>query len=284
VPKLAVVGQPIAHSLSPAMQTAALAEAGLAGEWTYEAIELAPEEFDAAMDRLSRDPSWVGVNVTIPHKEAALAIATEASEAARAIGAANTLTFYREAGERPAIAAENTDAPAVVEAVRAQSVELAGCRALVLGAGGSARAAVWGLGSEGAEVTIWNRTHERGAALAAEFGASLVAAGDLPAPEGFDLLVNTTSVGLDASPSRETSPILKPFGFAADQLNEDQVVVDLAYGKTETELLRAAKERGARTVDGREILVRQGARSFTLWTGLAAPLAAMNRKVLPRHP
>lgn len=265
------------------MQTAALAEAGLAPEWTYEAIEVAPAEFEDAIRALAADPSWVGVNVTIPHKEAALALATRASEAARAIGAANTLSFHRERGEGPAIAAENTDAPAVVDAVVAQGLELAGCRALVLGAGGSARAVVWALRAEGAEVTIWNRTYERGAALAGELSVSVVPEGQAPHPEQFELLVNTTSIGLDSGASRESPPSLKPFGFAVDQLREEQVVVDLVYGPAETGLLRAAKERGAGTVDGREILVRQGARSFALWTGLEAPLATMYRTVLPRH-
>lgn len=284
MPRLAVVGQPISHSLSPAMQTAALEAVGLADEWTYVAIELAPEDFEVEIQRLSGDASWAGVNVTIPHKEAALALASEASPAARAIGAANTISFRREPGASPTITADNTDAPAIVDAVAAQGVDLAGCRALVLGAGGSARAAVWALRSEGAEVTVWNRTHARGAALAAEFGATSTAEGEPPDPGGFELIVNTTAIGLADDSSRETAPSLKPFGFSADQLGVEQVVVDLAYGPAETELLRAARERGAKTVDGREILVRQGARSFTLWTGLEPPLTAMNRAVLPRHP
>jgi shikimate dehydrogenase len=284
MPRLAVVGQPISHSLSPAMQTAALEAVGLAGEWTYEAIELAPQEFAAAIERLAADESWAGVNVTIPHKEAALDVSSEASEAARAVGAANTLSFHRRPHGRPAIAADNTDAPAIADAVADQGVSLDGCHAMVLGAGGSARAAVWALRSHGAEVTVWNRTHARGAALAAEFGAAVTSEGEPPAPERFELIVNTTAIGLADDPSRETAPNLKAFGFRADQLGVEQVVVDLAYGAAETELLRAARERGARTVDGREILVRQGAKSFTLWTGLEPPLAAMEKAVLPRHP
>jgi shikimate dehydrogenase len=284
MPRLAVVGQPISHSLSPAMQTAALEETGLAPDWTYEALELAPEEFEGAIAKLLGDRHWAGVNVTIPHKVAALEVASEASEAARAIGAANTLTFRRAPGELPVIAAENTDAPAIVDAVREAGLDPAGAAALVLGAGGSARAAVWGLAHAGADVTIWNRTHARGEALAEEFGVGVAAEGEPPAPGGIPLVVNTTSIGLIDTSSRENPPNLKPFGFEADQLGEEQIVVDLVYGSADTELLRAAKDRGAKVIDGREILVRQGARSFKLWTGLDAPLATMTRAVLPRHP
>ena len=123
MPKLAVVGQPISHSLSPRMQTAALRACGLTGEWSYGAIELSPEEFEGAVGRLSGDRSWAGLNVTIPHKAAALAVASRASEAARAIGAANTLSFHRADGERPQISADNTDAPAIVDALAAAGLD-----------------------------------------------------------------------------------------------------------------------------------------------------------------
>jgi len=111
MPKLAVLGQPISHSRSPAMQSAALAELGLAGEWTYEAIEVTPEKFEARVGAMPAE-GFVGANVTVPHKLAALAVADEASEAARSIGAANTLSFD---GER--IAAENTDAAGFLDAL-----------------------------------------------------------------------------------------------------------------------------------------------------------------------
>jgi shikimate dehydrogenase len=282
MPQLAVVGQPISHSLSPRMQTAALRACGLAGEWTYGALELSPEEFAPAIATLAADEGWAGVNVTIPHKAAALAVAGDASEAARAIGAANTLSFRRDEGEAPAISADNTDAPAIIDSIAAAGREAAGARALVLGAGGSARAAVWALREAGAAVTVWNRTHARGAELAAEFGAAAVPAGESPRPERFDVLVNTTAVGLGSGDaSRETGPIFKALGFGVDQLNDQQVVVDLAYGSVATELITAAKGRGARTVDGLEILVRQGARSFQIWTGLEPPLEAMEQAVRP---
>ena len=145
------------------MQNAALAEMGLAGEWTYEAIDVEPERF---AERVAAMPGegFAGANVTVPHKLAALAVADEESRAAREIGAANTLTF-RDGG----VIAENTDAPGLVAAIG--GVER-GTTALVLGAGGSARACVWALVGEGAEVQVWNRTQERAERVAGELGAS----------------------------------------------------------------------------------------------------------------
>ena len=154
MPRLAVLGRPVSHSRSPAMQNAALAELGLAGEWSYEAIEVAPEGFEALVRSLAAE-DFAGVNVTVPHKLAALAIADRASQAAGEIGAANTLSF-NDGG----IEAENTDATGLIAALPEPP---AGRRALVLGAGGSARAAVWALRNAGAEVSLWNRTPAKAA-------------------------------------------------------------------------------------------------------------------------
>src|SRR3954447_23731189 len=161
MPKLAVLGQPISHSRSPAMHNAALAALGLAGTWTYRAIEVAADHFAARVRAMPRD-GFVGANVTVPHKLAALALSDEASEEASAIGAANTLSF---AGGR--VVAENTDAIGFLDAL-SNSPE--GKRALVMGAGGSARAVVWALLDRGADVAIWNRTSARAGVLARELG------------------------------------------------------------------------------------------------------------------
>ena len=110
----------------------------------------------------------------------------------------------------------------------------------------------------------------------------MIAEGEPPAPAGFGALINTTAVGLGSDhASRQPGATFKALGFGADQLGEEQVVVDLSYGSAETELITAAKARGARTVDGLEILIRQGARSFTIWTGLEPPLEAMEQAVRP---
>lgn len=266
--RLAVLGQPIAHSLSPAMHGAAFRALGIEREWSYEAIELSPEGFAAGVDELRRS-GYVGANVTIPHKEAALELADEASAAADEIGAANTLSFT--AG---GVAAENTDAPGLIAALPSDP---AGAAALVLGAGGAARAAIWALREAGADVSVHNRTALRGAAVAAELGVEhLERDGELPARR-FDLIVNATSVGLAKGGPAASRPAsgLKELGFGADAFSDRQVVVDLVYGATATELLAEASRAGATVVEGREVLVRQGAESFRIWTGLDPPLEPM---------
>lgn len=267
MPKLAVLGQPIAHSRSPAMQTAALRALGLAPEWSYDAIEVAPADFDSLVRSLP-ERGFAGVNVTVPHKLSALAVADESSAAAREIGAANTLVFAKGR-----IAAHNTDAAGIVAALPRSP---AGVRALVLGAGGSARAAVWGLREAGALVSVWNRTPARAAALAAELG---VEHAEDPAGR-FGLVVNATTVGLaeasaaDGAAGEAGVSALKALPIAADAVSAE-VVMDLVYGISETQLVRAARAAGAEVVDGIEVLVRQGAESLRIWTGLVPPLAVM---------
>ena len=273
--RLAVVGQPISHSLSPPMQTAALRELGLDGEWSYEAIELSPEGFDAGVGEL-RERGYVGVNVTVPHKLAALTLADDASAAARAIGAANTLTFSGEG-----IRADNTDAPGLLAALPA---DLEGRRTLVLGAGGAARAAAWALAGAGAVVEVHNRTRLRAAELAAELGVETLAEPEPGATlplAGFDLLVNATSVGLATGDSAagQVGDDLKKLGLTADEFSDRMVVVDLVYGAAPTELVSAAIAAGATVVDGLEILVRQGAESLRIWTGSEPPLEAMRAAI-----
>jgi shikimate dehydrogenase len=274
--RLAVLGHPVGHSRSPAMHNAAFAELGLADEWSYEAIDVSPEEFADRVGAM-RAEGFVGANVTVPHKAAALELVDDASEVASAIGASNTLSF-----ERDAIRADNTDATGFLASLPEPPT---GKRALVLGAGGAARAVVWALAGEGAEVEVWNRTPERAERLASAFAVTVVAT---PAPdredwrlrtEDFDLIVNATSVGMGASRHGGEATGLKALRMDADVLHHRQLVVDLAYGPDETDLTRAARERGATVVDGIEVLVRQGAESFRIWTGIDPPLEAMRRAV-----
>jgi shikimate dehydrogenase len=272
--RLAVLGQPVSHSRSPAMHNAALAELGLAGEWSYEAIEVAPADFAALVRRLPAE-GFVGANVTVPHKVGALELADDPSEAARAIGAANTLSF---ASGR--IAAENTDAWGFLDALPAPP---AGKRALVLGAGGSARAVAWALVEEDALVSIWNRTPEKAERLAHELGASSLPAGDArTSMTDFELIVNATIVGMGAS--GQGAADLKSLPVGADSLSERNQLVDLAYGPAETELAKVARARGATVVDGLEVLVRQGAASLRIWTGQDPPIETMRRAARAGQP
>jgi len=270
--RLGVLGWPVAHSRSPAIHNAALSALGLT-DWHYQRLPVAPGVFAETVRALPA-AGFVGANVTIPHKRAALALSTNRSEAAAAIGAANTLTFAPDG----AIAAENTDAPGLMLAINALLELPAHPRALVLGAGGSARAAVWALREAGAEVSVWNRTSARARALAEELSVRAV-----DAPEPADVLVNCTSVGLEDASRIELSAsadqALNQLGITFDQVGEYPNVVDLVYRSGSTQLLAAARAHGSRTVDGLEVLVAQGALSLEIWTGRRAPIEHMRRAV-----
>jgi shikimate dehydrogenase len=246
-----VLGFPVAHSRSPAMMNAAFAALGL--DWRYVKLPVPPERFEETARALPGS-GYRGANVTIPHKLAARALADELSHAAAAIGAANTLSF-----EEGRVLADNTDAGGLLDAL---GEDPRGRSALVLGAGGAGRAAVWALREASAEVAVWNRTPERARRLAADFEVEHA----VRPGRTVDILVNTTSLGLHG----EDLPAELELGPAA-------LVVDLVYGPEPTALCRRAEATGARVVGGLEVLVRQGARSLELWTGKAAPLDAMRR-------
>ena len=252
--RFGVLGWPVAHSRSPRM----MAAAGL----TYQLLPVPPDLL-AETVRALPGAGFRGANVTIPHKEAALALADDASADARAIGAANTLTFAPDG----AIRADNTDAPGLLAALG----DRPRTSALVLGAGGSARAAAHALRGAGARVAVWNRTPERARRLADELGVQATAHA-----ASADVLVNCTSVGLvDPSATFNHLPL------APDDLTTYATVVDLVYRPGGTALLAAAARRGVATVDGLEVLVQQGALSLRLWTGRQAPVAAMRSAVRP---
>ncbi len=253
---LGVAGFPVSHSRSPAMQNAALAALGL--DWLYVPLPLPGDRFPETVVALPGS-GFRGLNVTVPYKLAAHDLADELAPAAAAIGAVNTLTFADGA-----VQGENTDAGGLIDALGEPPT---GRHALVLGAGGAARAAVWALADAGAaEVSVWNRTPERAAALAADLGARLA-----HLPEAPDLVVNCTSVGLEGSPVGEEA--LAALGLTG--ADSPATVVDLTYGARPTPLQEWAERGAARFVGGLEVLVRQGARSLELWTGREAPVEVM---------
>ena len=233
------------------MHNAAFRSLGLG--WCYVALPVPPGLFDETVRALPAS-GYRGVNVTIPHKRAALALADEATDAARAIGAANTLTF-----EDGRILADNTDAPGLIASLPCAA---RGMTALVLGAGGAGRAAAWALREAGALVAVWNRTPERARALAEELGV-----GAVEVPADADLIVNATSVGLSEKDALDDLPLAA--------VETPQVAVELVYGGGATPFQAWAESGGARVVDGLEVLVRQGALSLELWTGREAPLEVM---------
>ena len=270
-----VLGYPIAHSRSPAMHNAAFRELKL--DWRYFKLPVRPELFEETVRALPAS-GYRGVNVTIPHKLAALALADAATEAARGAGAANTLTFEPDG----TIEADNTDAGGFLDALGESP---RGRRVLVLGAGGAARAVAWALGEAGAAaVLVWNRTRERAVELAHELGVEAV-----PVPVAADIVVNTTSVGLAAGGASAGHDAARARDEAMSELRvaslaPPAVVVDLVYAPGTTPVVAWGQQVRARTVDGLEILVHQGARSFERWTGRQPPLETMRAAArLPRR-
>lgn len=245
-----VVGSPITHSLSPAMMTAAFAAAAL--DARYEAREIPPQDWPAAMSALHRE-GIAGANVTVPHKEGALVGSLDATPVARAIGAANVLV-RREDGWL----ADNTDGPGFLEWVRAEAAEpWLEREAMVLGAGGSARAVVWALLQGGCPlVRVVNRSRTRADALArAAPGRIRSEPPGAPGPEA-GLVVQCTSLGLNAD---------DPLPMRIELLDGAARVLDLVYPATQ--FVRAARERGLAASDGLGLLVAQGALSVERWTG-----------------
>jgi shikimate dehydrogenase len=259
------------------MHNAAFEALGM--DWRYELLPVEPERLEAFLRDLPAR-GFVGANVTIPHKLRALELADSATEVARAVGAANALTFR---GGR--IEAHNTDVEGFLAALRERVPEApAGMEATVLGAGGAGRAVVYALLQAGAaRIRVWNRHPDRARELVAGF-AEIAPKGRLEALESDisrpgDLLVNATSVGMPRE-HEEGQPALKEesvkeLPVSADVWGDRQIVVDLVYRQEGTPLVRLARSRGVRCVDGFDVLVHQGAASFRRWTGREAPLGAM---------
>ena len=276
-----IIGWPIAHSISPRFQQAGLDALGIAAE--YRPYAVAPDGVAAFVAGL-RAPGVAGINVTVPHKEAVIPHLDEIDDWAAAAGAVNTIV-HRDGR----LAGYNTDGYGFLRALNKEGAfDPAGKRALILGAGGSARGVVQALLHAGiGRLHIANRTLARAdalAQLAADRGVpatSLPLSSELLSPEPFsnnaladaaagaDLIVNCTSLGMTHGPDADASP-LPPSGIPATAL-----VYDLVYNPPLTPLLRAAQGAGAATLGGIAMLVYQGAAAFELWHGRPAPVAAM---------
>jgi len=253
-----VILHPAGHTRSPAMHNAAFAALGL--DAAYLAFDVRPEALADAV----RGARALGVRqlaVSIPHKIDVMAHVDEVDDVARQIGAVNTVT---RSGDR--LVGANTDWIGAVRALEAEGgAKLDGARAVVLGAGGAARSVVFGLRRRGAHVTILNRTAARAQELCRELDAQ--ASGGLHELRdvAYDVLVNTTRVGL----SEDASPV------SADALRADALVMDAVYDPPDTRLLQDARARGARTVGGKWWLVHQAAEQLSLWSGRDAPITVM---------
>jgi shikimate dehydrogenase len=273
-----LIGWPVSHSVSPPMHNAAFAALGL--DWCYVPLPV-PVEPPAAIGDAVRGLAALGLagaNVTVPHKQAVMPHLDRLSPAAQAIGAVNTLRVEPDG----TIFGDNTDAPGFVADLRSHGVDPAGQHVLVLGAGGSARAVVYGLASAGAaSIIIANRTVARAEALAAALQPQVAACPlhpcSLPhdlyrAAEQAGLIVNCTSMGM--TPQMETMPWPDDLPF-----RPDQTVYDLVYNPPQTRLLQHAAAGRAHTIGGLGMLIWQGAIAFEAWTGIAPPAEVMTDTV-----
>jgi shikimate dehydrogenase len=264
IARLALLAHPAGHSVSPAMMQAAFAAVGRRAR--YDALDVPPEGLAAAVAALRAAP-WLGANVSVPHKAAVVPFLDELRPTARRLGAVNVVV---RDGER--LIGDNTDLPGFARALAALG-PAAWRRAVVLGAGGAARAVVAALRDQGLEVAVHNRTPERARALVAALGgggATVLTDADLAAAvAAADLLVQTTTVGMAGGPPGSPLPegVLPAAG----------VVVDLVYRPAVTPLLRAARAAGLVVQNGLPMLVHQGAAAFEAWTGSPAPVDAMGR-------
>ncbi|HZP26358.1 MAG TPA: shikimate dehydrogenase [Dehalococcoidia bacterium] len=268
--RVGVIGYPLGHTLSPVLQQAAFDALGI--EARYEAWETPADRLSEVVATF-RDEDCLGANVTVPHKQAVIPLLDELDPLAQRTGAVNTIV-----NRQGRLRGYNTDVAGFQRALAAAGYEPGGRRAVVLGAGGAARAVVLALLEAGAGwIGVHNRTRQRAERLVAELrsgvtgGAlSVVSEGGLAeaAPEA-DLVVNSTSVGMQGSGSENASPL------SPEQLPRRGLIVDIVYRPAETRLLREARSRGLQTLGGLPMLVYQGAAAFELWTERPAPVEVM---------
>ncbi len=272
----AVLGHPIKHSASPAMQNAGLAALGL--NWRYLAFDVAPQDLREAIAG-ARRMGFVGLNLTVPHKLLAVEMVDVRDDSAKTWGAVNTIRFERSGDGSLRAHGYNTDAEAITRSLREDlGVVLPGAKVLLLGAGGAGRVAALKLAAEGVgELYLVNRTEAKVTAVAEEIRTRSpgvkVSTGYPKA--GVDLVVNATSLGLQAADAL-------PFAAERFDLAQARAVYDMVYRPAETALLHAAKAAGCRTANGLGMLSYQGARALEIWTGQDAPVEIM-RRALQSH-
>ena len=259
-----LLGQPVAHSLSPALHNAAFTALGI--DATYAALEVTLEDLPRVVEGL-RATECYGANVTAPHKQAVMSLLDDVREEALALGAVNTIV-----NREGVLSGGNTDAEGLARWMRQSGIQPSGGSAVVLGAGGAARSAVWALAELGAtSIVVLNRTVERAEALVTGLRPRLRATdlmwGDLreaaePAPGPWQVIVNATSMGHHGS-----APTVHPSWYSPDS-----VAIELAYNPPETGFMVAARSAGARAENGLGMLLHQAALAFERWTGQVPPM------------
>jgi shikimate dehydrogenase len=265
----AVLGHPIKHSASPAMQNAGIAALGL--NWRYLAFDVHPEELRSAIEG-AKQMGFVGLNLTVPHKLLAVDMVDALDVSAKIWGAVNTIRFEADATGKVVARGFNTDADAIVRSLQENlEIKLRGARVLLLGAGGAGRTAALKLATEGvSELFLVNRTRSKAEQIAMEIRKQfpgVLALMDYPKAE-IDLVLNATSLGLKAEDAL-------PFDERSFALKQAKAAYDMIYRPAETPFLKAAKAAGCRTANGLGMLLYQGAKALEIWSGKSAPIREM---------
>jgi len=263
--KVGVIGWPVTHSLSPAMHNAAFKALGLS-DWQYELAPVPPDIVGPSLRMLRDEGGFIGVNVTVPLKEKVMSFVLS-DELARAVGAVNTIDFRKNTGT-------NTDVVGLIDDLKAHDIQLEGSKVIVLGAGGAARAAVYGLAKAGAQLIVVNRTQQKAQVMLADLTISAgirsadVKTLDEAAEENASLIVNCTSVGL--WPKVDESPWITGVPFP-----KGVTVYDTVYRPEHTLLMQQVEAHGGQAIGGLGMLVRQGAAAFKIWTEQYPPVEVM---------
>ncbi len=259
-----IIGDPVAHSLSPAMHNAGYEALGIDNQFVFLGAQVKVEDVGLITDAMHK-MGIHGLTCTIPHKIEVMKFLDEIDETAKKIGAVNTVL-----NKNGKLIGFNTDWLGAVIPLE-KITTLSGKKVLVLGAGGAARAVVFGLLKKRANVKIFNRTKAKAVKLAKEFNCQTTDLKEESEISDFDIIINTTSVGM--KPLENETPISTKF------INNKQIVFDIVYAPFETKLLKEAKKRGAKIVRGVEMLLYQGTAQFEIYTGHKAPEEVM-RKIL----
>lgn len=269
-----LLGWPVSHSFSPKMHNAAFVAAGL--DWRYVALPVRPNLVETAVRGLPA-LGFRGVNVTIPHKQAVMPFLDKIEEGAKAIGAVNTLTISQD--ETPILTGHNTDWSGFLADLAEQGVDLNGRSCLILGAGGSARAVLYGMLQGGVTaVTILSRRPEQAIQLVNDMhpyakesqlkAKPLNALASVAKTVSSPLIINTTPLGMSPHPNRSIWPADVPFP-------QDSVIYDLVYNPRQTKLMQQATDANCQASNGLGMLIHQGAKAFELWTGVTPDVATM---------
>lgn len=259
-----IIGNPVRHSLSPAMHNRAFAELGLNAVYLPFCVEDVPRAIKG-MKALGIH----GISVTIPHKESVFNELDQIDPIAMKIGAVNTLHFVKVDGQNE-VHGSNTDWLGANRALQ-EKIDLAGKKAVIFGAGGSARAIGFGLQEAGAQISLCSRTEVKGCELARELGCEWQSLSEAELLKG-DVLINATSVGMA---SLEKICLISKNG-----LSNFNVVMDIVYSPLKTRLLKDAEDVGCTVINGLEMLLYQGVEQFELWTGKVAPVEVMRQELM----